>query len=74
MQNESTDWNDAGACVGHRNHALGESAHWRHLAKTIKRSVRGNDAALCQITLNAWSGLPLLLLLFSHDEDDDSFL
>jgi len=26
-------------------------AHWRHLANTIKPSVCGGDAVLCQITL-----------------------
>jgi len=26
-------------------------AYWRHLANTIERSVRGGDAAACQITL-----------------------
>ena len=26
-------------------------AHWRHLANTIELSVRGGDAALCQVTL-----------------------
>ena len=30
-------------------HAL--DAHWRHLANTIKRWVRGGDSAWCQITL-----------------------
>jgi len=27
-------------------------AHWRYLANTIKPSVCGSDAALCQITLS----------------------
>jgi len=34
-----------------RNHTLDGGAHWRHLANVIKRSVRGSDAVLCQITL-----------------------
>jgi len=32
----------------HRNHVLDGGAHWRHLANTIERSVRGGDAVLCQ--------------------------
>ena len=27
------------------------SAYWRHLANTIEPSMRGGDAAFCQITL-----------------------
>ena len=29
-------------------------AHWRHLANTTDRSVRGGDAALCQTTLTTY--------------------
>jgi len=38
--------------VGPRNHVLGGSAHWHHLANTIEPSVCGDNAACCQITLN----------------------
>jgi len=30
-------------------------SQWRHVANTIKRSVRGGNAALCQITLTTCS-------------------
>jgi len=33
---------------------------WRHLANTVERSMRGGDAALCQITLTS------LTLLFGR--------
>jgi len=39
----------------HRNHVLDGGAHWRHLANTIERSVRGGDAVLCQNVLSACS-------------------
>jgi len=37
--------------LGPRNHELHFGAKWRPLSNTIEWSVRGNDAALCQITL-----------------------
>jgi len=36
--------------VGPMNHVLDGDAHWRHLANITESSVRGGDAALCQIT------------------------
>jgi len=36
--------------VGPRNHVLDKSPHWRNLANTIERSVRGCDAALFFVT------------------------
>jgi len=37
--------------VGLRKHVLDGGTHWRHLPNTIKPSMHGGDAALCQITL-----------------------
>jgi len=37
--------------AGEKDHVLDVGAHWSHLAHTIERSVRGGDAALCQLTL-----------------------
>jgi len=39
--------------VSPRNHVLDGGAHWLHLVNMTERSVHGDDAALCQITLNA---------------------
>ena len=37
--------------AGQTNCVLDEGAHWRYVANTIERPVRGGDATLCQITL-----------------------
>jgi len=39
------------AQVGPRNQVLDRNTYWRHLANTTKRSVRGSDVSLRQITL-----------------------
>ena len=50
--------------MGSRNHVLDVGTYWRQLANTTKRSMRGGDAALCQITLTTCClGGPILGVL-----------
>ena len=49
--------------AGEKDHVLDVGAHWSHLAHTIERSVRGGDAALCQLTLTI---VIILFLLSTH--------
>ena len=39
-------------------HALGAATHWRHLTNTVEPSMRGGDAACCQISLTTCYGRP----------------
>ena len=44
--------------MGPSNHVLYGGAHWRRLANTSEQSVRGGNAALCQITLTTCYCIP----------------
>ena len=44
---------DSRTGVRPRNRVSDGGAHWRQLANTTERSVRGGDAVSCQVTLTA---------------------
>ena len=63
VSHEKNGWTDPDpfveqTAVVSRNHVLG-GAHWRHMANTIERSVRGADAGFCQVT---WDTCLLLFI------------